>query len=80
MVRCCKWTGFHTIIAERKKLVKLELEQTVFQRIGKRCSVSLWFEGEEHIKYKVKAFDEKNAVKIAELLDRNAHISANLGS
>ena len=71
MIRCCKWTGFHTVVAERKKLVKAELEQTIFQKIGGRCSVSLWFEGEEHIKYKVKAIDIKNAVKISELLDHN---------
>ncbi|MBQ8350388.1 MAG: PH domain-containing protein [Ruminococcus sp.] len=71
MIRCCKWTGFHTVVAERKKLVKAELEQTIFQKIGGRCSVSLLFEGEEHIKYKVKAIDIKNAVKISELLDHN---------
>ncbi len=79
IVRCCKWSGFHTVIAERKKLVKLKLEQTVFQKIGKRCSINLWFEGEERIKFKVKSFDEKNAKIISELLDHNAHISANLG-
>lgn len=80
MVRCCKWSRFHIIIAERRKLVKLELEQTLFQKIGKRCSVSLWFEGEEKKKFKVKSFDELNAKKISELLDHNAHISANLGT
>ena len=80
MVRCCKWSGFHTVIADRKKLVKLVLEQTLFQKIGRRCSVSLWFEGEEHIRFKVKSFDEKDAKLISQLLDHNAHISANLGT
>lgn len=71
MVRCCKWTGFHTVVAERKKLVKTEFEQSVFQKISGRYSIILWFEGEEHIGYKVKAIDKKNAVRISELLDHN---------
>ncbi len=69
MVRCCKWSGFHTVIADRKKLVKAELEQTVFQKIGGRCSVSLWFEGEEQVKFKVKSLDASHAVRISQLLD-----------
>lgn len=68
LVRCCKWSKFHTLIVDRSKIIKVELEQTIFQKIGKRCSVSLWFEGEKHIKYKVKAFDEQKALDIAELL------------
>lgn len=69
MVRCCKWTGFHTVIANRKKLVKAELEQTVFQKIGGRCSISLWFEGEGQVKFKVKSLDFSDAVRISALLD-----------
>ena len=68
LVRCCKWSKFHTLIVDRSKIIKVELEQTIFQKIGKRCSVSLWFEGKKHIKYKVKAFDEQKALDIAELL------------
>ena len=72
LVRCCKWSKFHTLIVDRSKIIKVELEQTIFQKIGKRCSVSLWFEGEKHIKYKVKAFDEQKALDIAELLGYDA--------
>ena len=69
MVRCCKWSGFHTVIADRKKLVKAELEQTIFQKIGGRCSVSLWFEGEKQVKFRVKSLDAADAVRISRLLD-----------
>lgn len=69
MVRCCKWSEFHTVIADRKKLVKAELEQTIFQKIGGRCSIGLWFEGEGQIKFKVKSLDFFDAVRISQLLD-----------
>jgi uncharacterized membrane protein YdbT with pleckstrin-like domain len=64
-----KWTTFHTVIAERKKLVKIELEQTIFQKIGKRCSISLWFDGEMHCRHKVRGIDVRKVRQITELLD-----------
>lgn len=70
MVKCCKWTGFHTVIADRKKLVKMELEQTIFQKIGGRCSISLWFEGEGQVKFRVKSLDISDSARISLLLDR----------
>lgn len=69
MVRCNKWTTFHTVIADRRKLIQFELEQTLFQKRRKACSVSFWFEGEKHKKYKVKGISVKNAESIAMLLD-----------
>lgn len=74
MVRCCKWTGFHTLIANRKKLVKLSFEHTLFQKRKGICSVCMWFEGEKHIKYKVKAIAVSDAKMIAKLLDREFRI------
>lgn len=69
MVKCCKWAGFHTVIADRKKLVKAGIEQTIFQKIGRRCCVALWFEGEKQIKYKIKSLSTSDIVTISQLLD-----------
>ncbi len=69
MVKCCKWSGFHTVISDRKKLVKFKTEQTIFQKIGRRCTVSVWFEGEKQVKYKVKSLSVHDAVSISQLLD-----------
>ncbi len=72
MIRCSRWTTFHTVIADRSRLVKLTLRQTIFQKmIGKKCSVILYFEGEEHKSYRVKGIDIKKAMEISELLDHH---------
>ena len=72
MVKCCKWSGFHTVISDRKKLVKFGTEQTIFQKIGRRCTVSVWFEGEKQVKLKVKSISVHDAVSISHLLDHEA--------
>ncbi|MBQ9898672.1 MAG: PH domain-containing protein [Ruminococcus sp.] len=69
IIRCCKFTSFHTVTAARSKLVKIELEQTVFQKLGRRCTISFWFEGEEHRKFRVKGLHSRDVNKIAEALD-----------
>lgn len=69
MVRCSVWTGFHTIIAGRDRVAKLAIEQNYLQKLSKRCAVCIWFEGEEHKMYKVKAMSVRDTVKIAEMLE-----------
>ena len=64
-----RFTTFHTIIADRNKLVKVELEQTIFQKIGRRGSLSFWFEGETKRRHKIRALSEKNIAIISEMLD-----------
>lgn len=71
LVRCCKWSLFHTVISERRKLVKVTFEQTVFQKFWGTCSIGFWFEGEEYKKYKVKSMSVRNALKIAALLEHS---------
>ena len=68
MVRCCKWTGFHTVIAERSKIVKIRLQQSLPQKINKRCTVTLCFGGEEHSRFKVKALRVCDVNAIADVL------------
>ncbi len=69
LVRCCKWSFFHTVVSERRKLVKVTFEQTIMQEFWGTCAVGFWFEGEEYRKYKVKSMSVQNAARIAELLD-----------
>ena len=71
LIRCSKTTAFHTVIAERKKLVKLELQQTLPQKIDGRCNLVFWFGSEEKAHFKVKALSVKSALEIAEVLDYN---------
>lgn len=68
MVRCSRMTGFHTVVAERKKLVKFEIQQPVLQKISGKCSVILWFGGEEKSHFKVKAMRIEDVKKISAML------------
>lgn len=68
MVRCSIWTRFHTVVSEREKIVKLELEQNLLQAMSGRCAMSIWFEGEEHKRFKIKAMKADDVRKIAEIL------------
>ncbi|MDE6780293.1 MAG: PH domain-containing protein [Ruminococcus sp.] len=68
MVRCSRMTGFHTVVAERRKLVKFEIQQAVLQKISGKCSVILWFGSEERAHFKVKALRVEDVRKISEML------------
>ena len=68
MVRCSKWTKFHTVVSSRDKIVNLELEQNLLQALSGRCALSIWFEGEEHKRFKIKAMKVRDARKIADIL------------
>ena len=48
---------------------KVELEQNLLQRISGRCAVSIWFGSEEYKRFKVRAMNENDGIKIAKLLD-----------
>ena len=63
-----RFTLFHTIVADRRKIVKVEIEQSVFQRIGGRCSLCFWFEGELKRCHKVRALPSDSAEKILAVL------------
>ena len=68
MLRYSWLNGFHTIVAERKKIVKVELMQTVFQKIGGRCTVGIWFEGEDSRCCRVKALATEDVRSLEALL------------
>ena len=68
IIRCSKWTKFHTVVSTREKIAKLEFEQNLLQALSGRCALSIWFEGEEHRKFKIKAMKVKDARKIAHII------------
>ena len=68
IIRCSKWTKFHTVVSSREKIAKLEFEQNLLQALSGRCALSIWFEGEEHRKFKIKAMKVKDARKIAHII------------
>lgn len=78
MIRYSRGFDFHTVVGERSRLVKMSVTQTVFQRLFKKCTVSLYFTGEQSQRHFVKAIRTRDAEKIAVLLgyefvlDRNS--------
>lgn len=68
-VRYSKGIGFHTIIAERSRLVKISVTQTPFQRLRRRCTIGFFFSGESQHGHSVKAIKHDEARKIKELLN-----------
>ena len=64
-----RFTMFHSIIADRRKLVKVEIEQSIFQKRNGRASLCFWFEGESSRRHKVKALPADKARAILDMLD-----------
>ena len=67
-LRYSRFAAFHTIIADRKKLVKVTIEQTFFQQFNKRRNIIFWFEGEGNRRHKIRAMSEKDTAEILQLL------------
>ncbi|SHM25776.1 PH domain-containing protein [Ruminococcus flavefaciens] len=78
MVRCSAWTRFHTVVSEKEKVIKIELEQNLLQAMNGRCAMSIWFEGEEHKRFRIKAMKASEVQKIAQKLgyDLGSKVSA----
>ena len=68
VVRCAKWTAFHTVIADRNNIVKVELRQSLLQMPGKKCNVLIWFCGESSSCYMVRALRMADGNRIIEEL------------
>lgn len=69
MIKYCKGIGFHTIVADRSRLVKINVTQTPFQRISKKTTIGFYFNGEGQHGHYVKAITLDDAEKIMTLLD-----------
>ncbi len=73
MVRCSKWTAFHTVVADLDNIVKIDIQQSLFQLLNGRCSVHLWMCGEMSTRYIVRSITLEDAMKISKLLDYRLH-------
>lgn len=73
-IRYSRFAAFHTVIADRKKLVKVQIEQTLFQRINKRRNITFWFEGESKRRHKIRAMSASDTAEILELLGYDSDI------
>ncbi len=77
VVRTAKGTSFHTVIADTDNVVKIGIEQTIVQRLNKKCKLVLWFSGEGTSRYQIKAIYRKDAEKIKKIIEdsRNGNIN-----
>lgn len=65
LVRCSMWTRFHTVVSDKEKVVKIELQQNLLQARSGKCSMSIWFGGEEHKRFRIKAMKAEEVRRIA---------------
>lgn len=72
IVRCAKWTAFHTVIAERENIAKVEIRQSLLQIPGKKCNVLIWFCGESSSCYLVRALRMTDGKRILEALGHSS--------
>lgn len=68
MIRYSKGYDFHTVVAEKERLVKISAGQTPFQKLFKKCTLSFYFNGEQTQRHFVKAIKVSDAEQIAILL------------
>ncbi len=64
IMRCAIGTQFHTVIARRENVAMVEIRQNIVQKIFKKCSVVMWFNGESRSRYKVKGIKLSEAKNI----------------
>lgn len=59
VIRCSKWTSFHTVIAKKNHIALIQVKQNIFQRIFKKCSIVIWLNGESKSRYTIKSLSER---------------------
>lgn len=70
VLRYSRGIRFHTIIADRSRLVKISITQSPFQRLRKKCSIGFFFNGENNRRHYIKALSLSDAEKINSVLDK----------
>ncbi|MCQ2490749.1 MAG: PH domain-containing protein [Ruminococcus sp.] len=68
IVRCAKWTAFHTVIAHKDNIVKAEVRQSLLQMPSKKCNVLIWFCGESSSCYMVRSLKLTEGAEIMKAL------------
>ena len=69
VIRCSKINKFHTIIAERKNIVRIEIKQNILQKLNGKCNIYFMFCGETRSNYGVKAVYLKDVRKLIKILN-----------
>ncbi len=68
MLKYSKKYIFHTVMADRGKLVQIKIVQTPIQKITKKCRIDFYFNSEITRKNKIKGISMSDAYKIAKIL------------
>lgn len=66
VIRCSKGTSFHTVIAKRENVVMIQLNQSIFQKIFRKCSIIIFLCGESKSQYMVKNISLEHGKEISE--------------
>lgn len=70
-IRYSRFFTFHTVLADRSKLVKIQIVQNPFQRIFKRCRLDFYFNCEQPKNNKLQSIRLSDAEKIIEVLSNH---------
>ena len=62
---------FHTVIAQKNKIVKYYIKQSPFQRLFKKCTICIYLGCENTVKHSVKAIAINDAYKIFESIRKD---------
>lgn len=68
-INYAKGLSFHTAIAEPEKVASFQIKQSPFQRIFKKCTVSVYFGSEISVRHTVKAIPVDDAKKILDTIN-----------
>lgn len=68
-IRYSRFFAFHTVLADRKKLVKAQIIQNPIQKMIGRCRLDFYFNAEMPKKNKLHGINIKDAEKILKILD-----------
>ena len=68
-INYAKGLSFHTAIAEPEKVAKFQINQSPFQRLFKKCTVSVYFGSEISVRHTVKAIPVDDAKKILDTIN-----------
>lgn len=64
IIRCSKWTSFHTVIVRRNNVVMAQIKQNIFQKLFGKCHLILWLSGESVSGYTVHSLPIKQCKEI----------------
>lgn len=70
IIKYSKGYHFFTIKAEQKKIVKISISQTPFQRFRNKCNIEFYISGKRIRRHVVKSIDQNKAMELKRVLDK----------